>query len=106
MEEIAPSINYPEWTEYREKSGLDPLGMQNASINLYQTFLPGVSNVTLRMRYYGLYAWLCRAYARQVGDTNPETWKRYIRRTEALYALIACRRGGEGGVAGIDWATK
>jgi len=106
MEAIAAQINYPEWTEYREKNGLDPLGMQNTSVNLYQTFLPGISNVTLRMRYYGLYAWLCRTYARKVGDTNPETWKRYIRRTEALYALIACRRGGESGVAGIDWATR
>lgn len=106
MDTAAPEINYPEWTEYREKNGLDPLGMQNTSVNLYQTFLPGISNVTLRMRYYGLYAWLCRTYARKVGDTNPETWKRYIRRTEALYALVACRRGGEGGVAGIDWATQ
>lgn len=106
MDTMAPEINYPEWTEYRDKSGLDPLGMQNTSVNLYQTFLPGISNVTLRMRYYGLYGWLCRAYARKVGDTNPETWKRYIRRTEALYALVSCRRGGEGGVAGIDWATQ
>ena len=45
-------------------------------------------------------------YAQSVGDTNPETWKRYIRRTEALYALIAYRHHGETGVAGIDWATK
>ncbi|WP_136439364.1 hypothetical protein [Pacificoceanicola onchidii] len=99
-------VNFPEWTEYRSKNGLDPLGMQNSSINLYQTFLPGISNVTLRMRYYGLYAWLNRAYGQKTGDTNPETWKRYIRRTEALYALIAYRHGGETGVAGIDWATK
>lgn len=99
-------INYPQWTEYQSKNGLDPLGMQNSSVNLYQTFLPGISNVTLRMRYYGLYAWLNRVYGQKIGDTNPETWKRYIRRTEALYALIACRHGGETGVAGIDWATK
>ena len=31
-------FNYPEWTEYRKKNGLDPLGMQNSSISLYQTF--------------------------------------------------------------------
>jgi len=99
-------LNFPEWTECQKRSGLDPLGMQNSSISLYQTFLPGISNVTLRIRYSGLYAWLCGAYAARVGDTNPETWKRYVRCTEALYALIACRRGGERGVAGIDWATK
>ena len=99
-------INYPEWTEYQKKNGLDPLGMQNSSINLYQLLLPGISNVTLRMRYYGLYAWLNRTYARNIGDTNPEIWKRYIRLTEALYALVACRHSGETGVAGIDWAQR
>jgi hypothetical protein len=30
----ADQIAYPEWTDYRDKSGLDPLGMQNSSINL------------------------------------------------------------------------
>jgi hypothetical protein len=103
--EPAP-INYPAWTEYRKKNGLDPLGMQNSSVSLYQTFLPGISNVTLRMRYYGLYAWLCRTYAKNDGDTNPESWKRFIRRAEALYALIAYRHGSEAGVAGIEWAQK
>jgi hypothetical protein len=99
-------INYPAWTEYRKKNGLDPLGMQNSSVSLYQTLLPGISNVTLRMRYYGLYAWLCRTYAKKHGDTNPEVWKRFIRRAEALYALVAYRHGGEGGVAGIEWAQR
>lgn len=81
-DEVRPTINYPVWTEYRKKNGLDPLGMQNSSVSLYQTFLPGISNVTLRMRYYGLYAWLCRAYAQKIGDTNPESWKRCIRRAK------------------------
>lgn len=100
------SLNLPEWTEYRKKNGLDPLGMQNSSVSLYQTFLPSLSNVTLRMRYYGFFAWLSRSYAKNVGSTNPEDWKRYVRRAEALYALIACRRGGESGVAGIEWAQR
>ncbi len=60
--------------------------MQNSSVAVYQTLLPGVSNVTLRMRYYGLYAWLRCIYG-----------KRFIRRAEALYALIAYRHGGERG---------
>jgi len=95
----------PEWTEYRKKRGLDPLGMQNTSVSLYQTLLPGISNVTLRMRYYGLYAWLSAEYARQIGDTNPKTWQRFLRRAEALYALTAQRHGNETGVAGTLWAS-
>jgi hypothetical protein len=100
----APALNFPEWTEYRKKNGLDPLGMQNSSVNLYQTLVPGIGNVTLRMRYYGLYAWLSWVYAKRIGETNPQSWQRTIRRTEALFALIAQRRGDEGGVTGTDWA--
>lgn len=101
-----PTIAYPEWTEFREKNGLDPLGMQSSSVWLYQSLLPGISNVTLRIRYYGYYAWLSQSYAQSVGDTNPKTWQRYVRRAEALYALVAQHHGGETGVAGVTWARK
>jgi hypothetical protein len=80
--------------------------MQNSSINLYQTLLPGISNVTLRIRYYGLYAWLSKIYAREIGDTDLKSWQRFVRRAEALYALIAERHGSEHGVAGIWWAQR
>lgn len=97
---------YPEWTDYRNKGGQDPLGMQNSSVRIYQSLVPGISNVTLRIRYYGFYAWLAENYARQVGSTDPECWKRFLRRAEGLYALVAARHGGESGVAGIDWAHR
>jgi hypothetical protein len=106
MRASAAELNFPEWTEYRKKNGLDPLGMQNSSVTLYQTLVPGIGNVTLRMRYYGLYAWLSWVYAKRIGDTNPQSWQRLIRRTEALFALIAQRRGDEGGVTGTDWARS
>jgi len=99
-------LTYPQWTEYRKKSGLDPLGMQNSSINLYQRLLPGISNVTLRIRYYGFYAWLARVYAEQNGGTKQNSWKSFLRRAEALYALTSQQSGGESGVAGILWAAK
>lgn len=99
-------LGYPQWTTKAEKRGLDPLGMQTTSVALYQQLVPGISNVTLRMRYYGLYAWLARRYAVDVGDTSVERWCRYLRRAEALYALVAVHAGGERGVAGVDWATR
>lgn len=105
-EQHVPEPNLPEWTEYKKKNGLDPLGMQNSSVNLYQRLLPGIGNVTLCMRYYGLYAWLNWTYAQKIGETDPESWKRFVRRAEALYALIAERRGGESGVAGARWARR
>jgi hypothetical protein len=100
------SAAYPEWTEYRKKNGLDPLGMQTGSVNIYQRLLPGISNVTLRIRYYGLYAWLARIYAKDIGDTNPISWQRFVRRAEALYALVAQQKGNETGVAGVEWASR
>jgi hypothetical protein len=96
----------PEWTTKAERRGLDPLGMQTTSVALYQQLVPGISNVTLRMRYYGLYAWLAHMYAKTVGDTSVEVWCRYLRRAEALYALTATLHGGERGVAGVDWASR
>jgi hypothetical protein len=99
-------VAVPKWTELSKKRGVDPLGMQNSSVRLYQRLLPGISNVTLRIRYYGLYVWLASRYARDIGDTDPTVWQRRIRRAEALYALIALAKGGENGVGGADWAVK
>ncbi|MDE0113268.1 MAG: hypothetical protein OXI87_03735 [Albidovulum sp.] len=65
-------INCPEWTEHLKENGLDPLGMQNGGISLYQTILPGIGNVTQRMRYYCSNAWLGRTYAQRTGSTNRE----------------------------------
>jgi hypothetical protein len=97
---------YPEWTTKADKRGLDPLGMQTTSVSLYQQLVPGISNVTLRMRYYGFYAWLAQRYALDVRSTSVEHWCLYLRRAEALYALVAVQAGGERGVAGVDWATR
>ena len=93
---LAPT---PEWTEYRKKNGLDPLGLQTGSVNIYQRLLPGISNVTLRMRYYGLYAWLADTYAKQVGDEHKELAAVCKARGSALCAHCAApgqrdRRGG------------
>jgi hypothetical protein len=100
----------PEWTEVQQKSGLDPLGFQAASVRLYQELVPGISNVTLRTRYYGFYPWLSRHFAAELGDTDSEAWKKTVRRAEALYALAAGKRTAEGeresGVAGVLWARR
>ncbi len=99
-------IAMPEWTEKIEKRGLDPLGLQNGGVQLYQQLVPGISNVTLRMRYYGLYCWASEAYAREIGSTDEAEWRRWIRRLEALYAMVAVTAGGENGVAGVEWADN
>jgi hypothetical protein len=96
----------PQWAGSGERRGLDPLGMQNESIELYQSLVPGLGNVTLRMRYYGLYAWLAYTYAQEVGSDDPELWRHFLRRGEALYALVAVAAKDSEGVAGSDWAKR
>lgn len=96
----------PQWTSKIDKRGLDPLGMQNAGVVLYQALLPGISNITLRMRYYGFFCWLSDAYARRGVTTDFEIWRQWIRRAEALYALVCAEATGEGGVGGIEWAYQ
>jgi len=96
----------PAWTQQDERQGLDPLGMQNTSISLYQWLVPGVSNVTLRMRYYALHSWLASEYARVHHSPDVEEWCRFLRRGEALYALISQHQVQETGVAGNRWAKR
>lgn len=96
----------PQWTSKIDKRGLDPLGMQNAGVVLYQALLPGISNITLRMRYYGFFCWLSDAYARRGVTTDFELWRQWVRRAEALYALVCADAVGEGGVGGIEWAYQ
>lgn len=96
----------PQWTSKADKRGLDPLGMQNSGVVLYQSLLPGISNITLRMRYYGFFCWLSDAYARRGVTTDFEIWRQWVRRAEALYALICADATAESGVGGIDWAMR
>ena len=98
---------FPEWTDIGQQTGLDPLGMQRPIELIYQSLLPGISTITLRLRYYSFFAWLLEAYAKKQGVTNEfEAFRRFQRRAEALFALTCARGDFELGVAGIDWANR
>lgn len=45
--------------------GLDHLGIELVSVNLYQAMLPGLTNVTERARYYSFYPWIIHRYAQE-----------------------------------------
>ncbi|MGQ0589828.1 MAG: hypothetical protein ACT4N8_09900 [Sphingosinicella sp.] len=86
--------------------GLDPLGIQATSIRIYQALLPGVTNITNRLRYYAYYPWLVQLYERTQHSDVPEKWGTFVRRGEALYALAALVADTEAsdGMGGSDWA--
>ena len=79
--------------------GLDPLGLQNTSEATFALLLPGLNNVTGRIRFYGFYCWLLQEYAKRVGSTNPADQRKFIRRAELIIALA--NRSTEDEVAAI-----
>jgi hypothetical protein len=69
--------------------GLDPLGLQNTSEATYAMLLPGLNNVTGRIRYYSFYCWLLDEYSKISGSTNPKEQQQFIRRAEYTIALAS-----------------
>lgn len=69
-------------------TGLDPLGLQNASETAYSQILTGITNLTNRIRYYGFYCWLLEYYSREIRDTNPDIQNAFIRKAELQMAII------------------
>jgi hypothetical protein len=77
------SIN---WLKYRKNlRGRDPLGVQAINIHLYGVLVPGITNVTQRLRYYSFYPWLLKSYKEENIrlDFIP-----YLRRAEFLFNVI------------------
>lgn len=95
-----------DWTKPGSFSaGRDPLGFQAASVRLYTTLVPGLTNVTNRLRYYSFYCWVVWQFEEIHHTTKENKWVEFIRRAEAAIAL-ACQIGDAAtalGMAGSDW---
>ena len=81
---------YPYWGKSFDKiTGLDPLGQQNASERIYSHLLPGITNLTNRIRYYGFYCWILWKYEELNKDRfNQKEHRIFIRRAEFTAALV------------------
>lgn len=85
--------------------GLDPLGLQNTSDTTYTLLMPGLNNVTGRIRYYSFYCWLLDQYSKINGSTDPAIQKTFIRTAEFIIALSAQFYNGENGsIPGSNYA--
>lgn len=107
---LAEEVNLaPAWTRRSTSSvGRDPLGLQATSVRIYRGLVPGITNVTNRLRYYSFYCWVVLAYERHEHADDKNRWRRFIRRAEALYALAsyAASTAETGGMAGREWVEK
>lgn len=99
----------PFWAEYStERSGRDPLAIQNSSVVIYVNMIIGITNVTNRIRYMGFYCWLFEAIELRVTKTNSRVEQQlYLRRAELLLAYVMVKNfSKETGISGTDYALK
>lgn len=98
---------YPFWGETINLiTGLDPLGLQVTSEATYAVMLPGLSNLTNRLRYYGFYCWLLDFYFKKEKKGNQVEQYRFIRRAELLIAILMQKeRKGVTQITGSDFAS-
>ena len=73
------------------KKGLDPLGVQQPCIAVYATLLPGITNVTDRIAYYGFGPWFTWSYAQRHHEAKVSEFIEMLRRAEVLLTLIGVR---------------
>ena len=72
----------------RAISGQDHLAVLAVSQRLFTELLPGITNVTLRVRLYAFYPWLVRAFDQHVAEKTPAQIVDLVRRAEVLLALV------------------
>lgn len=97
---------FPEWTELGQDSGLDPLGMQRPIEVIYQSIVPGISTITLRYRYYSFFPFILKHYEEHIRHPDPDEFRKFQRKCEALFALICTYGEPELGITGSDWASR
>jgi hypothetical protein len=72
-----------------ETGGLDHLGVRGPCIHIYGDLLPGINNVTDRIRYYSFYTWLIWSLDQQGHRSIGIDVRQRIRRADCLFTLIA-----------------
>lgn len=73
----------------RQIGGQDHLAVLAVSQRLFTELLPGITNVTQRVRLYAFYPWLVRAFDRHVAEKTPAQIVELVRRAEVLLALVS-----------------
>ncbi len=88
--------------------GRDAMGIQNSSVVVYASLLPGITNLTERIRYYGFYCWLLAQY--DAGEGSKDNYRQqfdFIRRAELLIAFYMQHEvGGYSSIPGANFAFE
>lgn len=98
----------PFWgAKYQYTKGLGQLGIQATSQATYAVLLPGITNLTARIRYYGFYCWLLELYAEKENPKSVNGQRAFIRKAELIIALIMQKHKKEAGqIPGSTYAAN
>ncbi len=86
------------------KGGRDPMGIENSSIATYGCLLPGLTNLTKRIRYYSFYCWLIDEYNTAGASKYRIHQRNFIRRAELSLAFIM-HELGENSIVGSQFIS-
>lgn len=85
--------------------GQDPLGLLNTGGKTFDLLLPGLNNVTDRIRYYSFYCWFFHCYAKYISKPSKKDQFDHLRRAEFILSLLAAKTGVQG-IGGITKALE
>ena len=95
----------PYWNDgINLKLGLNQLGIRNVAEQLFAKLLPGLNNVSSRIRYYSFYCWLINKFYEDKDSVEVNDFNPYLRRAELLLALVNATKDDSQGIPGINYA--
>lgn len=101
-----PSVRAPFLSEHKSLTvGLNQLGMRNIGEQLFGALLPGLNNVSSRIRYYAFYCWLFNHFysVEEKERAHENIYRPFLRKAELLLALINHDRLG---IPGVTYANN
>ena len=97
----------PYWNSSTNlKMGLNQLGIRNVAEQMFARLLPGLNNVSSRIRYYSFYCWLIQHFYKDKDYVNEKDFNPYLRRAELLLAFINGTKDNSQGIPGINYVLQ
>jgi hypothetical protein len=76
------------WSEGRQPTvGQDQLGIRGNAVRMYNHLLPGITNVTNRVRYYSMHSWFIQWWAKNVSTDDYKAFRRKMRIFECIVGM-------------------
>lgn len=76
------------WSDgHKISPGMDQLGIRGNSVRMYDHLVPGITNVTNRVRYYSMHAWFIWWWAKNIATDDIKEFRRKLRIFECIVGM-------------------